>query len=404
LILTIDEHGQPQDTSLTSARTETSTTDANLISGVKGSGVGVYMSETGCPAAFSMPNYTWLAGSETLHSRNVLAIMRTISPSSWFYCRGDSTLPSSSDLAGSGGHPAIHIVNFSAGIVSPNSAYDSLAATYDNWSYLNRIPLVLTAGNAGATTGFLVSPGMALNATTAGNYQDHTGPGMNINQIYSESSYINPTSKNNKPELSAPGVDINAGGGTFTGTSQAAPFVTAIATDYMSAYTFLKGRPALVRSTLIAAAMDSVNGGFDKAGYGGIDYLSGYGDAGFWWYEGPNGSFASWAANDDDPLNGRIDAPFWANAGARVRLVVSWLNRGSWTLAHLSDSHPIGIDLDVLVTGPSGFGVGSASYDDSAEVVTFTAPSSANYVFHIQQFANRDPTSDLVIGVVVNRD
>ena len=127
---------------------------------------------------------------------------------------------------------------------------------------------------------------------------------------------------------------------------------------------------------------------------------------GGWWWEGGNGNFSSWDAGDYQPNNGSLDGQFpISSSGAHVHAVLCWLNRGTWTYAHLADAHPIGLDLDLTINDPSGaFVSSSSSYDNSSEVVSFTSATSGNYSFHVSKYSNRDTSSDLGIGLAINAD
>jgi hypothetical protein len=230
-----------------------------------------------------------------------------------------------------------------------------------------------------------------------GNYDDAT------DTIHGTSPSIDPKTGNDKPEICAPGTDITAGDFTMTGTSQATPHAAAFAADMMSSYTYLRGKPYLVKAAMLAGATDSIAGGSDKVGLGGIDFISAYYSGYMFWYEGNNGSFASLAANDGIK-NSLIEKNVYLwNDTEAVRIVLSWLTRGGYTYDHLNDANPIGMDLDLWVYDPYGnFVAGSSSWDNAFEYVEFKPAVSGYYKIEIQRYANRDTANNLRVGVSVN--
>lgn len=68
------------------------------FSGRRGEGIGIYMTESGCPNAGFVNNYTRLTGPRTNHSENVVGILRAASPQSQIFCRGGAVLPTNADL------------------------------------------------------------------------------------------------------------------------------------------------------------------------------------------------------------------------------------------------------------------------------------------------------------------
>jgi hypothetical protein len=395
-VLGVELHDEGED-DITGAMAATSISSSALPnSSTRGSGVGIYMTESGCAAESRITNYDRLAGSETDHSRNVGAIIRAVSPESFLYCRGGAVLPQSSDLDGVGGNPAIHIVTRSHSN-NDNTNYTTVDRDWDDFVYDNNVATFNSGGNTGDGTGNVRSPGKGLNIVTVGNYRDSTSA------INSSSPFNDPETGNDKPELSAPGTSVTAGGFTMTGTSQSTPHAAAFAADMMSSSTYLQYRPYLVKAKIMAGATDSISGGYSKVGLGGIDFASAQW-SGYWqYYSGGNGSFASFDAGDgnsDGYITKQINiSSSWNN----VRVVISWLSRGSYTYSHRDDAHPIGMDLDMLVYDPAGRYVGgSLSWDNGFEVVNFKPTMSGTYSFKINRFANRDTSCRLRLGMYVN--
>ena len=124
-----------------------------------------------------------------------------------------------------------------------------------------------------------------MNVITVGNYNDYSNTPSSF-AIFSTSSYKNATNtKSTKPEVSGPGTNINAGTDengntiTLTGTSQATPHVTGMLANKGSQWTnpnYSAITPPLMRVMLLNGARDSVQGGYDKVGIGGVDYYKIY--------------------------------------------------------------------------------------------------------------------------------
>ncbi|MBL8251696.1 MAG: S8 family serine peptidase [Candidatus Competibacter sp.] len=362
----------------------------------RGNGIGIYMTESGCADESRITNYDRLAGSETDHSRNVGAILRTASPGSFIYCRGGSVLPQSSDLDGVGGHSPIHIITRSNSS-NDTTSYNTLDRDWDNFSYDNNIAVFNSGGNTGDGTGNVRSPGKGLNIISVANYDDAN------DTIVSSSPFVDPETGNEKPEISAPGASVTAGGFTMTGTSQATPHAAAFAADMMSHSTYLQYRPQLVKAKMLAGATDPISGGYDKVGLGGIDFASAQWSGHWFWWSGGVNAFSTFDAQDGKTDDYVVKTVFISNSWDQVRVVLSWLTRGSYTYDHRADAHPIGLDLDLSVYDPNGNYVGgSASWDDPFEDVNFTPTVSGNYTFKIRRYATRDSSLNLRMGMYVN--
>ncbi len=387
----------PGEDDINQAMADTSiSTSALPYSTTRGDNIGIYMTESGCANESRFNEYDRLSGSETNHSRNVGAIIKTVAPESFMYCRGSAVLPQFSDLDGVGGNPPIHIVTRSNS-TNDNTNFTTLDRDWDNFVYNYNIPVFNSGGNTGGGTGNVRSPGKGLNVVTVGNYND-------ANDTISGSSPFNdPQTGNDKPEVSAPGTNISAGGFTMSGTSQSTPHAAAFSADMMSHSTYLQYRPYLLKAKLLAGATDPISGGYGKVGLGGIDFRSAQW-SGYWaWYSGNNSSFGYFDTQDGNS-DGYVEKRIYISSSwDKVRVVLSWLNRGSYTYSHRNDAHPIGMDLDLRVYNPSGNYVGgSFSWDNPFERVEFTPTVSGYYTFKINRYANRDTSSRLGMGLYVN--
>ncbi len=361
------------------------------------------MSESGCPPSGYIQNYTLLSGTSTAHSRNVSAILRAVSPNSHIYCRSGCVLPDTSMINSGafGNKPDIFFANFSCSS-NGNGSYAASSKSYDDMIYNTGVTILNSAGNQGNGTGYVGSQGLGMNVITVGNYNDYSNNPASFS-INSSSGYKNASdTKSSKPEVSAPGTGINAGtyesGGTITmtGTSQATPHVTGMMANKGSQWSspnYNSLTPSLMRVILLNGARDPVIGGYDKVGIGGVDFYKMYNMNVYSWIEG---DYASIAANDGNN-NGAIDRSITTySSTSKVRLVVSWLNRGTWIYAHKSDFISAGADYGIVVYNPDGEVIATHwNPFDGFAVIDFETPVAGNYKFQIIRTANRDTSATL---------
>ena len=130
-----------------------------------------------------------------------------------------------------------------------------------------------------------------------------------------------------------------------------------------------------------------------------IYHLDGY-------YSWLDGNFATIDAADAYPNNGAIDRTFYARSGdTRGRIVVAWMNRGTWTYAHSSDPYPIGMNFDLVLYDPNGNWVQTVwnAYDGFA-VMEFTPTVLGKYHLMIRLLTQRDNDALLKMGYAVKID
>ncbi|HBS25727.1 MAG TPA: hypothetical protein DD827_01145, partial [Gammaproteobacteria bacterium] len=377
----------------------------------QGDGVGIYTTEFACPNPGFMTNYTrlWAGVSSGIlfdHSEWVHGVLRAASPSSYVYCRAGAQLPLFSDLDGVNGNPPIYISNISFGYYSLGKVYQVLDKRWDNFVYNHGVLVFGAAGNSetvkvnGVDVVYkhVYSPSKGFNIITVGNYDDAN------DTIAPDSNFIDPQSKNQKPELSAPGQKIVAGGHSASGTSAASPHAAAFAADLFSAYSWLRLKPAYSKAFMLAAAKKNINGGEDAVGVGGLDFYDGYYSATNTWWEGGNASFDYYDNHDSHPNSGYIEREVYLSSYMDdVQIAFSWLNRPEYTYWHQNDTHPIAMDMDIRVIDPNGnYVAGSSSWDNPYEVVRFNPAVSGTYTVKISRYANRDTSTKFHAGLSIN--
>ncbi|MEA2028641.1 MAG: S8 family serine peptidase, partial [Campylobacterota bacterium] len=276
--------------------------------------------------------------------------------------------------------------------------YTTRDRDFDNYIIDNNDVIFKSAGNTNLGIN-VTSPGKGLNVITVGNYDDAT------DTIFFQSSFGDPQTKNQKPEIVAPGTTIDTDlDGTIdnSGTSFSAPHAGAFAANLMSNYTWMQDKPHLMKAVMLAGATKSISGGADAVGVGGIDFWSAaYNSHMMWW---TNASYATNAANDWGTNNNYLEWKVSLTAGNNYRAVISWLNDGDYTYAHRTDSHPIGKDFDLSVWDPNGtWKCGSGSFYNPYEMCQFSTTISGDYTIRIIQYMDRDTSSNMSLAAVVNK-
>jgi serine protease AprX len=287
------------------------------------------------------------------------------------------------------------IINYSFSVNSNGSlvALDR----YVDYVVRNRgVTLMKSAGNIGSTcsgpSNNVTSPGIGWNMITVGSYDDRNTVTNSDDIMSSFSCYGNPTSPHGdheKPELTAPGSNITT---TYTtsssnsfasvsGTSFSTPITAGCAALLMQRNTALQSWPESIKAVLMATAVVNLEGSTrlsDKDGAGGIacDYADDV-------LRGTNGSFESHGSfsKSDFPKT----YTFTANAGETVRMAIAWDSTTDTASPPTTDE--LKADFDLTVTGPSGTTVAySTSWDNSYELVDFTAPTTGTYTAKVNAY------------------
>lgn len=406
----IREYIAPIDTSLASAMLATYVTQGSSFTyNHNGQNIGIYMSEMGCPPTGYMSNYTPIFGSDTNHSRNVSAIIREVSPNSYTYCYAGCTLPPSSIIgAGANGtNPDIYYANYSCRHFAndPEGTYNGISREFDNFVYQTGVTVINAAGNIDVNNNYdeHVSPSaIGMNVLTVGNYYDYNNTPASFS-INSTSCYDDADIHNSKPELSAPGTYIDAGTDTngmsitMSGTSQATPHVTGMLANVGSRWstpTYNALTPDHMRMYALHGARDSVQGGYDKVGVGGADFEGMYKVHIHGWI---TGDYATNAANDGGTNTNMIEETFTTSSNTQnVRVVVTWLNQGTYIYNNSNTTLPGGVAYAVLVYDPNN-NLLEAELDryNNFVVLDVDTLTPGTYKIMISRVWNYDTTLDL---------
>lgn len=392
------------------------TTRADVVykRNIAGWGVQVGVVEVGGRIATNNP---WLAGvtqngtnvcaTAQAHTTGVTGIIRSWRPNVFGFapganvwvggsCSGDSSqLTNRSTAAADWGARALNLSWGSNIGLTPGS----LDRFYDDM-VINRFRTVVkSAGNRDApcaSDGNVTSPGLGYNVITVGNFDDRntvswtdSGGDTIFNTC---SSYKNPTSTNgdrNKPELAAPGTNINSTttaspwtGNIGSGTSFAAPMVTAGVALLINRNSTLAVWPEVNKAILMTSAVHNIEGSArlsDRDGAGGLvldradDIARRANNQSDWGGQ----SYTCSAAT-----NTTLDT-IQASSGQRIRATIVFDNDPAYS----SYASRPAADLELQILNAAGAVVAqSISYDNTYEIVDFTAPANGTYTMRVNKF------------------
>ena len=412
--------------------------DANYVRdtlGYTGSGVKIGMIETGVPdssdSCFSGVSITYDSSIQNVgnkysgHADMVAAIMvgqettfhgvtygEGIVPDANLYvtcCSDDNDWRGRVEWLLSQG---VHVINMSASFVGTDPGYyQGYYRTHERWldhiSYSHYVHFVTVSGNTGWS---VASPGMAYNVLTVGaiddkNNDDETDDVLCDFSGYHESSDPNTgTHPTNKPDLVAPGENIATAVGTDSGTSFAAPHVTAVVAQLCQYIGSLKVMPAVVKAILTASVSHEKHSydtgiedmdNYDLFGAGVVNAKAAFETALAFRMMG--GSFPA----KSEAESARFFT-FTVSDGQRVRVSLTWLKYAYLpdNVSHvICDPSELGIvDLDLCIYDPNGVLVGDWRADyNNTEIADFIASQSGTYTIGV--YLNESSTYEVPIGL-----
>jgi hypothetical protein len=249
----------------------------------------------------------------------------------------------------------------------------------------------------------VVSPGTGYNVLTVGGVNDrNTGgrgddmlwyvPGSNGANYHDPlGTAWNPNGDFNKPNLSAPAVSVRTANGIIgDGTSIASPIVAGIAAQLIGRAPSLAAMPEATRAIIMAGALQRtpMPDGSINADHEGV------GTASALWANrvlssGPFGGFLMGAMHPGEVAVRDVSVV----AGQTVRVALAWSSHTSGS-SNLGKADVLASDLDLRIIGPNGAVMGSFSFDNSYEAVSFVAPSTGNMrieVRHARMDTSEEP-------------
>jgi subtilisin family serine protease len=263
---------------------------------------------------------------------------------------------------------------------------------YDDMVMNRARTVVKSAGNrAGACAGDgnVTSPGLAYNVITVGNVDTRRTVSHADDVMGACSSFGDPTSTvgdREKPELAAPGENMNSTttgipwtGAVGSGTSFAAPIVSGTAAVLVQRNPVLGVWPERLKAILMASAVHNVEGSARLSESDGAGMISaGRADEVASGANGANGGRFYSCANEPQLLN---LSSVQVAAGTRVRAVIAW----DANTADAQYANRPSADLDLRVVGPAGTTF-SSSWDNTYEIVDFTAPATGAYTIQVNKY------------------
>lgn len=312
----------------------------------------------------------------------------------------DSEMTAATDCVISNGADA---VNMSFG-TETNGVFNAFARYVDRKVYNSGTLIVPAVSNFCANR--MGSPEIAFNVLAVGafgdsnttTFADDVAACTGVVTFSAFLDPISPTGDREEPDVVAPGHQIattnDLGGFSNTnGTSFAAPHVTALVGLLAQRSPSLRFQGERVRAIVMAAARHNIEGATrlsERDGAGAILMAAADGVL----LDGLSSFFSTPGGTTGFP----IDRAFFAGAGQRVRVAVAWSHKSpdGDTLTRPTT------DLDLQVRDPNGFFVaGSFSFDNTYEIVDFTAPVTGTYTATITNFRSSPGTE--FIGFAASR-
>jgi len=382
--------------------------------GNKGANIGINVIESGCPATKYMLDPDYVSGicysntdpDDVHHGALVLGVVQSVAPQAEITIRNDGDhYPIDFTLTGAVINNRSYGFNTTEALGDTYNDYDQML---DDYIYTYRTADFVSAGNyISAQKGkYVTSPAKALNAFAVGAANPIYRNDYDLSfSVADYSDYINPDTKNDKPEfLNITGLWLdhlknfpcsNCGmPAYFPGTSSSSPYTAATAALFMKRYPVLKGRPAVLKALMLASSMIPTQNG---SSYDSDNHFTN-GLPMYRYTESSNTQIRSW-----DMRNGSLftssnkDFSFTESnvkANKRYRAAISWLSSGS---AVKSCGH-VPQDIDLRVYQGDKLLAKSTSYHNPFEVVSFKTTSTSDLTIKIRRDSNCDANERIIMG------
>lgn len=283
------------------------------------------------------------------------------------------------------------IMNLSYGAGAPGSTVSSFDKYLDYVARNNAKTIAIACGNSGAFAG---DPGAGFNTLAVGAFHDNNSSLWSGETMGAFSSWQNPSTGLETPQVAAPGVSLDMGtctngysGYGASGTSFSSPITAGIAALCVSKNASLGSWPEAIRAIVMATAWHNIEGATrlsSKDGAGGVDALAAFRvvargrDVGFDYGTVTPASFNA---------SGLYTAhSAYVSAGQRVRVCLAFDSIVSSGPTYGSDA--LQADLDLYVYNPAGGLIAtSTSAIQPFEIVDFTATTSGYYTVRIKKYS-----------------
>lgn len=371
--------------------------DMHLI-GAKGSGVGLFFEEGGCPYADMINQNLYIQSGNCLtpqmHATKVVHLMQL-------------TAPEAMVVGFDGFDPVVSIVDHNANLFNPkleigsyswhhndvsclNSSYCFVDEELDQHIYEDRLIYFVAAGNMDDSLDVYVgSPGKALNAITVGAVRSHT------ESYIPESKWKNSEIRNQKPEiahytnfsLENPSVEF------FNGTSASTAYSAAIAANILSKDSNLKRHPEVIKAMFLMNATKPIVGASSH------DIDDWFSVASKMPYFDVNSAYRYrwWSGSNTNVFNNNEKIVFNETgivSGQHCRAAISWLTSGLYAGEYKLLAQDI--DLFVYQGGTEPIASSISAYNPF-EVVDFNTQNNNDLTIEIKRFAN-SYSDDVALG------
>jgi hypothetical protein len=269
------------------------------------------------------------------------------------------------------------VLNLSWGTPT-GGAYDAAATLVDEIAWSRGTVIVAAAGN---DAGAVWSPALAHGALAVGATDDRDTESVRDDAVAGFSSWIDPKGGSAKPELVAPGADVTTAAPGYqalaraSGTSLAAPAVSAVAALLLGARPELAGHGPAVRALLLASA-GLQPGAADASRRPGERAGEGYPRAEIAAESAVAGRYGWLDLGTADAGTRRVLTTLRLRRGQQVRAAIAWDQPGRYHAAGLGAM----ADLDLALVAADGTVVGeSRAAAGGYEAVAARVPAHGEY-------------------------
>lgn len=334
------------------------------------------------------------------HANNVAALMvaksyggyKGIVPDAQLYCVYGNTSSQWKERIEWLLSQGVNVINMSAGFDWEEGAYGDLEKWIDHIAINHSVHFVMAGGNNRPK---IFNPGMAYNIITVGGMDDNNTLSHYDDSWNSGTCYVTNSGTTNKPDLVAPSRLITTAATTDSGSSTAAPHVTAVVAQLCQRVPSFKVMQNTVKSIITAGishsilSYDSSSGtNFNKMGAGCVDAQGSY-------YIANTAKYVKSSFEANSSNGATRNYTFNVSASDTVtRVSLNWLKYSTISGTHTSGTPTLGTlaDLDLKVYDKNGNLVkSSTSLFNNTEIVKFTPSTSLNpYKIEVKQVHNSD--------------
>ena len=314
----------------------------------------------------------------------------------------DRAVIAAADWAIASGGGDADIINLSLGQDTAQGAEEA-RRYFDSVGWEDNRLVVAASGNFGTFGHWnVVSPGTGYNVLTVGGVNDRNSSGWGDDILWyapgsNGASYRDPTTTAwnphgdfNKPNVSAPSVNVRTANGMYgDGTSVASPIVAGVAAQLYARAPVLASWPEAARAVLMAGALRRTplpGGGLsaDHEGVGTVDAL---------WSNRILNNGGHGGYRFDSMSAGEVPAyQIPVVAGQRIRVVLAWSSHTSGS-SNTGKSDTLTADLDLRVVAPNGAVSWASTFDNSYEWMDVTTATSGTLRIEVRS-ARFDASSE----------